>query len=290
MVPPSRVRRSSGLNHTRRGEHLLRDLEHTHCGLVLTEPRHAGLLEPFAERLPPVLVSARFPEDGVEAPPVTVGDDLDGALASVGSDDPGVEPGPDQLWGLIFTSGTSDAPKAVICSQRRFLVTGNRMGIIMDLGPDDIGYVCMPLFHSNSLMVGWAPSIVYGASVGLARRFSASRWLDDVRHYGSTYFNYTGKPLAYMLSTPERPDDADNPLRVAFGNEGSPEVVDAFAATVRRRGDRRVRRDGGRRRGRTATSTSAPGRSARSAENVQVVDEDGHGKAARPVRRRAVDW
>ena len=68
-----------------------------------------------------------------------------------------------------------------------------------------------------------------GASVGLGRRFSASRWLPDVRHYGATYFNYTGKPLAYLLATPEQPDDADNPLRVAFGNEGSPEVVDTFA-------------------------------------------------------------
>ena len=99
----------------------------------------------------------------------------------------------------------------------------------MDLGPDDIGYVCMPLFHSNAVQVGWAPSIVYGASVGLARRFSASGWLPDIRHYGSTYFNYTGKPLAYILSTPERPDDADNPLRVAFGNEGSPQIVAEFS-------------------------------------------------------------
>jgi fatty-acyl-CoA synthase len=103
------------------------------------------------------------------------------------------------------------------------------MGIIMDLGPDDIGYVCMPLFHSNAVQVGWAPSVVYGASVGLARRFSASRWLDDIRHYGSTYFNYTGKPLGYLLAQPERPDDAVNPLRVAFGNEGSPQVVSEFA-------------------------------------------------------------
>src|SRR4029450_5279628 len=88
---------------------------------------------------------------------------------------------------------------------------------------------CMPLFHSNALMVGWAPSIVYGASVGLGRRVSASRWLADVRRYGSTYFTYPGKPLAYLLATPELPDDAENPLRVAFGNEGSPEVVEAFS-------------------------------------------------------------
>jgi fatty-acyl-CoA synthase len=203
-----------GLNHTRRGEHLLRDLGHTDCGLVITEPKHLDLLAPVSDRLPPMLV---------------VGDDLEPALAAVGADDPGLEPDVDTPWALIFTSGTSDAPKAVICSQRRLMVTGNRMGIIMDLGPDDIGYVCMPLFHSNAVQVGWAPSVVYGASVGLARKFSASGWLPDVRRYGSTYFNYTGKPLAYLLAQPERPDDADNTLRVAFGNEGSPELVDAFS-------------------------------------------------------------
>jgi fatty-acyl-CoA synthase len=220
-----------GLNHTRRDEHLLHDIEHTHVGLIVTEPRHAALLEPIAGRLPfeadNLLVTTRFvdPDD----PESSLGKPLDDALAGVTAADPGLEPDPDTLWGLIFTSGTSAAPKAVICSQRRFMVTGNRMGMIMDLGPDDVGYVCMPLFHSNALMVGWAPSIVYGASVGLGRRFSASRWLADVRRYGSTYFNYTGKPLAYLLATPDLPDDADNPLRVAFGNEGSPEVVEAFS-------------------------------------------------------------
>jgi fatty-acyl-CoA synthase len=217
-----------GLNHTRRGEHLLRDATHTHCGLVITEPRHVETLAPIADALPPILTSRRF-ADG-DDPETSLGGDLDDALASVGDADAGLEPDPDTRWALIFTSGTSDAPKAVICTQRRFLVTGSRMGIIMDLTADDVGYVCMPLFHSNALMVGWAPSVVCGASVGLARRFSASRWLADIRRYQATYFNYTGKPLAYILSTAEEPDDAANPLRVAFGNEGSPEIVDRFAS------------------------------------------------------------
>jgi fatty-acyl-CoA synthase len=270
-----------GLNHTRRGEHLLRDAQHTHCGLVVTEPHHEPLLEPIADALAPVLVSRRFPEAGDPAAArrgASLGSDLDDALAGVSPDDAGVEPGPDRLLGLIFTSGTSDSPKAVICTQRRFMVTGNRMGIIMDLGADDIGYVCMPLFHSNSLMCGWAPSIVYGASVGLARRFSASRWLADVRHYGSTYFNYTGKPLAYILSTPEQPDDADNPMRVAFGNEGSPEVVDAFS---RRFGvdviDAYGATEGG-----VAVNRDAEERAGalgQVGDNVQVVDEDGTPRA-----------
>ena len=118
----------------------------------------------------------------------------------------------------------------------------------MDLGPDDVGYICMPLFHSNAVMVGWAPSIVAGASVGLARRFSVSSWLPDVRRYGATWFNYTGKPLCYLVASPEQPDDADNPLRVAFGNEGAPDVVAAFGRRFGVRGDRRLRSHRGRRR------------------------------------------
>jgi fatty-acyl-CoA synthase len=261
-----------GLNHTRRDEHLLRDVQHTDCDLVLTEPRHLPLLEPIAGKLPEVLVSQRFspPDDQT----VRIGSDLADALGAVDASDAGVEPGPDTLWGLIFTSGTSDAPKAVICTQRRFLVTGNRMGIIMDLGPEDVGYVCMPLFHSNALMVGWAPSVVYGASVGLARRFSASHWLEDVRHYGATYFNYTGKPLAYILGTPERPDDAENSLRVAFGNEGSPEVVDAFA----QRFGLEVIDAYGATEGGVAVNRDAEERAGalgQAGDNVKVVDEEG---------------
>ncbi|HEY4928252.1 MAG TPA: AMP-binding protein [Acidimicrobiales bacterium] len=203
-----------GVNHTRGGEHLLHDVQHTHCGLMVYEPRHHDLIAPVLGELGNVLV---------------VGESLEEALAAQSDEDPHAEADLEAPWALIFTSGTAAAPKAVICSQRRLLVTGNRMGQMMGVGPDDVGYVSMPLFHSNSVMVGWAPSIVNGASVGLARRFTASGWLDDVRHYGATYFNYTGKPLAYILAQPERPDDADNTLRVAYGNEGAPQVVEAFA-------------------------------------------------------------
>ncbi len=212
-----------GLNHTRRDHHLLTDLRHTDCSLLIVEPRHLDLVQSVRAELPPTIVTRRFDDNAS-------GCELTAALAGLDTDsDPGHEPSVDERWALIFTSGTSAAPKAVICTQRRLLVTGNRMALLLDLGPDDCGYVCMPLFHSNAIQVGWAPSLIAGCAVGLARRFSARGWLPDVRRYGATYFNYTGKPLAYLNNTPERPDDADNPVRVAFGNEGSPEVVGTFA-------------------------------------------------------------
>ena len=250
-----------GLNHTRRDEHLLRDVTHTHAALLVTEPRHRELLDPIAGQLP--------------CPVLTAGDDLEPALAAVPASDPGLEPDPSTTWALIFTSGTSDAPKAVICSQRRIMVTGVRMSMVLGVDADDTGYVCMPLFHSNAVMVGWAPSIVTGASVGLARKFTASGWLGDVRRYRATYWNYTGKPLAYLLATPEKPDDADNTLRVAYGNEGAPQLVEEFA----RRFDVRVIDAFGATEGGVAVTRvddPPPGALGLAGDGVQVVDDDGN--------------
>ena len=219
-----------GLNTTRRGEHLGADIAHSDVQLLLTEPRHAPLLEPAGSLGLPggLLVATRFAEEG-HAP--AAGERLEDALAAAdrqgGISPEGTEHDVDAPWVLLFTSGTSAAPKAVVCSQRRLLTTGRRMATMLEVGPDDVGYAAMPLFHANSLMAGLMPALVGGASVAVVRRFSASRFLDDVRRHGATWFNYTGKVLAYLLATPERDDDADNPLRVAFGNEGTPHVVEA---------------------------------------------------------------
>jgi len=227
----------AGLNYTRRGEHLGHDISHTDVQLVITEPRHEEQLRAGTGgvTLPAgILVSDRFSDR--DEPP-GAGEPLEQALQAARTDRdaerqgriPLADPDVDALWALLFTSGTSAAPKAVRCTQRRLLTTGSRMAMMLELGPDDVGYASMPLFHTNSLMSGLAPALVSGASLAVARRFSASRFLPDVRHYGATWFNYTGKLLTYLLATPERPDDAENTLRVAFGNEGSPQVVEAAA-------------------------------------------------------------
>jgi fatty-acyl-CoA synthase len=227
-----------GLNHTRRDEHLERDISHTHVQLLITEPRHQERLStviPDLDLPGGIFVSERFRDQ--DDPPSSFGESLEHGLSLASEVSSANEAGrpphrdcdPDALWALLFTSGTSAAPKAVRCTQRRLLTTGHRMATMLNVEPDDIGYASMPLFHANSLMSGLAPALVAGASLSMARRFSASHFLPDVRHYGATWFNYTGKLLAYLLTTPEKDDDADNTLRIAFGNEGSPHVVEAAA-------------------------------------------------------------
>jgi len=220
-----------GGNPTHRGDELARDLAHTECQLLVTNSSYRELVEghDLGAALPPerILVIDDPTGDGDPATPY-------GALLDSVSGSPLPDPGAtgvteETLGLLLFTSGTSGAPKACLCSQGRLARIGKIVTQMFELTEDDVCYLAMPLFHSNALMAGWAPALAAGATAALRERFSASQFLVDVRRYGVTYFNYVGKPLSYILATPEHPDDADNTLRRCFGNEGAEADVARFA-------------------------------------------------------------
>lgn len=212
-----------GGNPTHRGDELARDLSHTECQLLITDSRYAAL------------VAGRDLGPGLPTERIVVVDDPEHAsllapFAGAELPDPSrIAVDESSLGYLLFTSGTSGAPKACRCTQGRLARIGVTVAQMFELGPDDVCYLVMPLFHSNALMAGWAPALAAGATAALRRRFSASQFLADVRRYGVTYFNYVGKPLSYILATPERSDDADNALRQVFGNEAAEGDVARFA-------------------------------------------------------------
>jgi len=266
-----------GGNPTHRGAELARDLAHTQCQLLVTDAEHLPLVDGLD--LGPALGTASASNPRVL---VVDGDGyLDTLEAHAGAalPDPARHPdaavGEDSLGHLIFTSGTSGAPKACRCTQGRLARIGTIVAQMYGLGPDDVCYVAMPLFHSNALMAGFTPAVAAGATVALPAggRFSASGFLPDVRRHGVTYFNYVGKPLSYILATPERPDDADNPLRRVFGNEGAEAdvvrfgerfgcvVVDSYGSTE---GGATVQR----------TPDTPPGALGRAPEGTMVLDPD----------------
>jgi fatty-acyl-CoA synthase len=203
-----------GINTTRRGDGLLADVRRADCQFLLTDAEHRPLL------------------DGLDLPGVTVIDvsspDWLGRLDEAEPLTPYREVEAMDTLMMIFTSGTSGEPKAVQVAHLMVLFSGLNLVERFSVTAEDVCYISMPLFHSNAVVAGWAVAIGSGAAM-VPAKFSASRFLDDVRHYGATYLNYVGKPLAYVLATPERPDDAETALRVAFGNEASDRDIEEFA-------------------------------------------------------------
>ncbi|OBF95005.1 acyl-CoA synthetase [Mycobacterium sp. 852002-51152_SCH6134967] len=203
-----------GINTTRRGEALARDVAKVHCQFLITDAEHRPLL------------------DGLDLPGVTVldtsttawSDFLATATTFVAHREAAVE----DTFMMIFTSGTSGEPKAVQVANLMVLFAGNALAEKFELTERDVCYLSMPMFHSNAVVGGWAPALVAGAAM-VPAKFSASRFLADIRRHSVTYMNYVGKPLAYVLATPEQPDDRDNPLRVAFGNEATDRDIEQFS-------------------------------------------------------------
>jgi fatty-acyl-CoA synthase len=202
-----------GINTTRRGAGLAADIRRADCQMVLVDTEHLPLL------------------DGLDLAGATVLD-VDGAgyhdaLAAAGPLVPKEVGGADPVT-MIFTSGTSGDPKAVRFAHAMAVMCGASLIDRFEITSDDVCYLAMPLFHSNGVAAGWAVAIGAGAAM-VPAKFSPSRFLADIRRYRVTYMNYVGKPLALVLATPERPDDADNTLRAAFGNEATERDIEEFA-------------------------------------------------------------
>lgn len=252
------------LNPTRPADELIRDARATDVNFLLADTPYVEAARTVAEALGIATVPlSAVPQVGAPGPPGG-GRAHDGARRTGGGQPPDESPGasraapadgaepaepaepadraepaepveladraePGDLVMLLFTSGTSGRPRAVRITQRKLAVPGTSLAAL--LTPGDVVYCSMPLFHSGALMAAYAPAVASGAALALRRRFSASGLLPDIRRYGGTYLHYVGKALSYVLATPERPDDADNPLKIACGNEGS-------AVAIRRFGER----------------------------------------------------
>jgi fatty-acyl-CoA synthase len=203
-----------GINPTRRGAELARDITFADCQLVVTDAHGAALLDNLDLGLGPDRVLHIDDHDDVTDTVAPGGaSDLVDRLPTAVS--------PADLYLLLFTSGTTGSPKAVKCTQGRLASIAWRAALGYGFRRHDICYCPMPLFHGNAIMALWAPALYVGASVALTRKFSASGFVPDVRRHEATRFTYVGKALAYVLATPEHPNDGDTTLRLGFGTEAS---------------------------------------------------------------------
>ena len=114
---------------------------------------------------------------------------------------------------ILYTSGTTGLPKGVVYRYGKTTVKLLSIAAYMLYKKSDILYTCMPLFHGNALFLTVTQAMHVGAKVVLAKKFSASRFWDDIRKYNVTSFNTIGAIIPILMKQPRRETDSRNSVR-----------------------------------------------------------------------------
>lgn len=104
---------------------------------------------------------------------------------------------------LMYTSGTTGLPKGVVSRYNRNVVDRLRLLAGLILTPESVYYTALPLFHGNALFVTTTQALVTGCTVALSKRFSASRFWEEIAKSGASFFNTIGAIIPILMKTPE---------------------------------------------------------------------------------------
>ena len=115
---------------------------------------------------------------------------------------------------IIFTSGTTGPSKGVLSSYLH-LWTNAGPDTWTFVRNDDRYLINSPMFHIGGLGPMYC-MIARGASFAMVDRFDTATYWDSVRNTGCTVGFLLGVMATFLEKQPERPDDADNPLRLVL--------------------------------------------------------------------------
>ncbi len=214
VIPPAaRDERAKGwLNHA---------LDAGQVDLLITDPAGAELLRtlrpPARDRIAPErILITRSKDRGTGRPTLD-------ELASHWTDSrpSGFTPNSgraDDLAMILFTRGTTDRPKGVRITNRRWALAALATAAGCRLTPRDTVYGCLPLHHALGLLVGLGGALVGGARFALAPRFEPETFWDDVRRMGATVVPYHGEMCRALVSMPQLPKESKHPVRLFVGS------------------------------------------------------------------------
>jgi fatty-acyl-CoA synthase len=128
----------------------------------------------------------------------------------------------------IYTSGTTGLPKAANISHGRLMQWSHWFAGMMETGPSDRLYNCLPMYHSVGGIVANGAVLVSGGSVVIRDGFSASQFWNDIVQRECTLFQYIGELCRYLLHTAESPLETRHHIRMCCGNGLRPDIWNSF--------------------------------------------------------------
>ena len=139
-------------------------------------------------------------------------------------------PAPQSLASVFYTSGTTGPSKGVAMPHAQMYMFGSIIVSLTRLTNADTYLTVTPLFHGNAQFMAAYPALIAGGRVVIRSRFSASRWVDQLRENQVTVTNMIGVMMDFIWKQPPRADDSDNVLRCVYAAPTAFSVLPEFMA------------------------------------------------------------
>ncbi|MEC9382083.1 MAG: AMP-binding protein [Thermodesulfobacteriota bacterium] len=129
---------------------------------------------------------------------------------------------------LMYTSGTTGKSKGVVRPCAADFSSAQNYSSIMDINPDDTVFTCLPLFHSNAMVMGVYPAMIRGAKVVVEEKYSASKFWKWMKDFGITKFNLVGVMSYFMWNAPEVPEEKEHKVKLVLGSPAPHDIIEKF--------------------------------------------------------------
>jgi crotonobetaine/carnitine-CoA ligase len=200
------------VNTAYKGPYLEHVLGHSGAPRLVVDPSYVERLAAVLPSLPHLRQVLMRGQTEVSLPRVQVA-----PLAIMLSDDvaePDSPAEPGTVMSVLYTSGTTGPSKGAMMSHSYWCYASQAIYKARDVRPGDVFFCPTPMFHAGVWLYNIYSALLSGLGVGIDDHFSVSTFWDRVRLYGATQVQTIGAMHMFIWAQPERPDDADNPVRV----------------------------------------------------------------------------
>ncbi|EDW73706.2 uncharacterized protein Dwil_GK19548 [Drosophila willistoni] len=128
----------------------------------------------------------------------------------------------------IYTSGTTGLPKAAVITHSRYFFIAAGIHYALGFRDKDVFYTPLPLYHTAGGVMSMGQALLFGSTVVIRRKFSASGYFADCARFNCTIAQYIGEMARYILATPAASHDRKHLIRMVFGNGLRPQIWPQF--------------------------------------------------------------
>ena len=129
---------------------------------------------------------------------------------------------------LMYTSGTTGKSKGVVRPCAADYSSAQNYSSIMDLTSDDTVFTCLPLFHSNAMVMGVYPAMISGCKVIVEEKYSASKFWKWMKDFEVTKFNLVGVMSYFMWNAPVVPEEKQHKVKLVLGSPAPHDIIEEF--------------------------------------------------------------